>query len=218
MNGTEQFFTEIPIFDLVLQRAMTVCVEAHAAQIRKDGITPYWIHPWRVFMYLHVIGVRDRNTMVAALLHDTLEDCIFNLAEMSKRQYPQDYRRAVAVGEDDNKIAIEYLTHNFGPVATQIIIELTNDGSLPKNRRKIVMIEKSMNFSIEARLVKTVDRIDNLRDMDGAFTVAGRDNYLRESRLLLDSLRAGMPQDESGLVKIARWATDQLEKEISCRE
>src|SRR4051812_24058612 len=62
-----------PKADLVLlQRAYDVAEAAHAGQKRKSG-DPYITHPLAVATILAGLGM-DTTTLVAALLHDTVED------------------------------------------------------------------------------------------------------------------------------------------------
>ena len=56
----------------LLQRAYDVAEEAHAEQKRKSG-DPYITHPLAVATILAGLGM-DTTTLVAALLHDTVED------------------------------------------------------------------------------------------------------------------------------------------------
>jgi GTP diphosphokinase / guanosine-3',5'-bis(diphosphate) 3'-diphosphatase len=67
-----------PKADLVLlQRAYDVAEEKHAHQKRKSG-DPYITHPLAVSTILAELGM-DTTTLVAALLHDTVEDTDYSL-------------------------------------------------------------------------------------------------------------------------------------------
>lgn len=56
----------------MLQRAYTVAEERHATQLRRSG-DPYITHPLAVANILAELGM-DTTTLVAALLHDTVEE------------------------------------------------------------------------------------------------------------------------------------------------
>ncbi len=56
----------------LLQRAYDVAEERHRGQLRKSG-DPYITHPLAVATILAELGM-DTTTLVAALLHDTVED------------------------------------------------------------------------------------------------------------------------------------------------
>ncbi|GEL19057.1 RelA/SpoT family protein [Pseudonocardia asaccharolytica] len=70
-----------PKADLVLlQRAYDVAEEKHAHQKRKSG-DPYITHPLAVATILAELGM-DTTTLVAALLHDTVEDTDYSLERL----------------------------------------------------------------------------------------------------------------------------------------
>lgn len=58
-----------PDYSHLLLKATEICISAHAGQMRKDGVTPYSVHP---------IGVAAMMTTdlerIVALLHDVVED------------------------------------------------------------------------------------------------------------------------------------------------
>jgi len=54
-----------------LSIATRIAREAHQGQFRRDGITPYFDHPWRVQKRLES---ESESVRCAALLHDVLED------------------------------------------------------------------------------------------------------------------------------------------------
>ncbi|MGW0035675.1 RelA/SpoT family protein [Gordonia sp. NPDC003376] len=65
-----------------LQRAYDVAEERHRGQNRKSG-DPYITHPLAVATILADLGM-DTTTLVAALLHDTVEDTGYGLDELEK--------------------------------------------------------------------------------------------------------------------------------------
>ncbi|OLF19585.1 RelA/SpoT family protein [Actinophytocola xanthii] len=66
----------------LLQRAYDVAEEAHRDQRRKSG-DPYITHPLAVATILAELGM-DTITLVAALLHDTVEDTDYSLANLEE--------------------------------------------------------------------------------------------------------------------------------------
>ncbi|RVW03456.1 RelA/SpoT family protein [Rhodococcus spongiicola] len=65
----------------LLQRAYDVAEQRHAMQYRKSG-DPYITHPLAVANILAELGM-DTTTLVAALLHDTVEDTGYSLEELT---------------------------------------------------------------------------------------------------------------------------------------
>src|SRR5262252_1628928 len=90
--------------------ALRFAAERHRTQTRKDGETPYVNHLIDVAELLaRVGGVRERDVLVAAILHDTVED----------------------TGTKPDELAAE-----FGARVAGIVVEVSDDKSLPKQERK----------------------------------------------------------------------------------
>lgn len=121
-------------------QAIHFSAEKHKDQRRKNSKQhPYICHPVRVAHRLAFEGgVTDQNVLVAALLHDTIEDTDATLDEVRSL---------------------------FGPDVAKIVDEVTDDKSLPKERRKQLQIEHAPHISREAKLVKLGDKLDNLTDL-----------------------------------------------------
>ena len=111
----------------------------HQNQKRKDGKTPYVIHPISVAMILSEIGViEDKEILSAALLHDTIEDTDTTADEIDKE---------------------------FGSKVRSIVQEPTDNMELSYSERKQFQIDHAPNLSMEATLVKIADKISNVTDL-----------------------------------------------------
>ena len=124
----------------ILIRAAVFAANKHRDQRRKDAAaSPYINHPLALADVLaNEGGVEDVTVLCAALLHDTIED---------------------------TETAADELQREFGSEITKIVLEVTDDKSLPKDERKRLQIEHASHVSYGARLVKLADKICNLRDM-----------------------------------------------------
>ena len=71
----------------LLQRAYDVADERHSGQKRKSG-DPYITHPLAVATILADLGM-DTTTLIAALLHDTVEDTGYSLQALEKDFGPE---------------------------------------------------------------------------------------------------------------------------------
>ncbi len=69
----------------MIETAYLDCEKAHVGQFRKDNVTPYSVHPKYVALKVAEAG-GTANQVVAALLHDVIEDC-------AKRGYCYTYIR-----------------------------------------------------------------------------------------------------------------------------
>ncbi|MDA8382549.1 MAG: HD domain-containing protein [Betaproteobacteria bacterium] len=121
-------------------RAALFAAEKHKNQRRKDAeASPYINHPIALANVLANEGnVSDSEVLCAALLHDTIED---------------------------TDTTIEELRTHFGEAITAIVLEVTDDKSLPKDERKRLQVIHAPHASLKAKQVKLADKICNLRDI-----------------------------------------------------
>ena len=124
-----------------LLQAATFAANRHRDQCRKDAAaSPYINHPLAVAELLAANGgMTDIDLLVAALLHDTVEDTTTSLDEISEQ---------------------------FGDKVRRLVAEVTDDKSLPKMRRKELQIQSAAHKSTQAQLLKIADKICNVRDLD----------------------------------------------------
>jgi guanosine-3',5'-bis(diphosphate) 3'-pyrophosphohydrolase len=74
-----------PGFQRLLE-AIAFAACAHQGQFRKDRITPYHSHVFRVCLIArHVFGVEDVAVLTAAVLHDTIEDTTTDFDDIEER-------------------------------------------------------------------------------------------------------------------------------------
>lgn len=127
-------------------KAIDFAARKHRFQRRKDADgSPYINHPIAVANVLVTeAGISDSITLCAAVLHDTIEDTETTATE---------------------------LTQIFGEQITQIVLEVTDDKSLPKQVRKQLQIEHAPGLSAFAKTIKLADKICNLRDTAASLPV-----------------------------------------------
>jgi len=121
-------------------RAAAFAADKHSHQRRKDHArTPYINHPLAVARVLaEECGIKDPEILAAAILHDTLEDTETTRLELERE---------------------------FGARIAALVSEVTDDKSLPKQRRKQLQIDRAPMKSKGAALIKVADKICNLRDL-----------------------------------------------------
>lgn len=123
-----------------LIHAIDFAAKKHRNQKRKgaDG-EPYINHQLEVLNLLTSVGkVEDYDILIAAVLHDTIED---------------------------TKTTKEEITELFGAKVCKMVLELTDDKSLPKATRKQLQIEHAPHISAGAKQIKLCDKISNIRDV-----------------------------------------------------
>jgi (p)ppGpp synthase/HD superfamily hydrolase len=125
--------------DLV-RKAAHLAAKAHAGQLRKYGDVPYIIHPMRVAGRLTLLDDATDEMIAAGWLHDVIEDTTFSA--------------------DD-------ILQACGLEVLRLVLELTNAKTTGLNRaeRKLVQRQKLVQVSREAKIIKCVDRLDNLNEL-----------------------------------------------------
>ncbi len=134
---------------------------AHKGQRRDEG-SAYIIHPVRVArILLTIVGTWDADMVVAALLHDVVEDCRVRLTSIQKR-----FGRRVA---------------NFVQALTRKVVERETEAE--KERHKIEKLDILRHAPLEVRLIKCADFLDNIRcAADVSFYAAERRKFARWHR------------------------------------
>lgn len=123
-----------------LLRALAFAAEKHRDHRRKDvNASPYINHLIAVARVLaEEGGVTDEDLLVAAVLHDSVEDTKTTYAELEE---------------------------HFGKRVAAIVREVTDDQMLAKEERKRLQEEDAPRASAQAKQLKIADKICNIRDI-----------------------------------------------------
>lgn len=120
-------------------KAASYAAGKHYSQRRKGyKEIPYINHPIGVARILTENGITDPDILVAALLHDVLEDT------------------------NGTEEEIEQL---FGKRVLQIVLEMTDDMREPSELRKARQVKEAPSLSNEAKQIKIADKICNIYDI-----------------------------------------------------
>jgi (p)ppGpp synthase/HD superfamily hydrolase len=114
--------------------------EKHAGQKRKGlAAEPYINHLIEVAELIAASSdVLDVNLVMAGFLHDTIEDTGVTATELERR---------------------------FGPDVAALVVEATDDKSLPQEIRKALQVKHAPLKSPRAQILKLADKISNLRSI-----------------------------------------------------
>ena len=81
----------------------------------------------------------------------------------------------------------------FGDEIADIVLEVTDDKSLPKGERKRLQIEHARSLSDKAKLVKLADKISNARDIaqqpPAGWDFSRKQEYFDWAKQVVDGLR-----------------------------
>ena len=117
--------------------AISYSARQHRNQFRKDEATPYHAHPMRVATIAAGWGVEDEATLIAALLHDLIED---------------------------TKSDFDGIAKKFGTDAANRVATLTKDSRLPFALREDTYYATLVASDWLTRTAKMADGYDNLLD------------------------------------------------------
>jgi guanosine-3',5'-bis(diphosphate) 3'-pyrophosphohydrolase len=157
-----------------LDEAIQTAAKLHAGQIR-DGehALPYFVHPIEVLLNLrNVGGIYDEDMLIAAVLHDTVEEA----------------------GGDLNK-----LEKQFGKRAAALVRELTREEPTKKETEELtreevwqlrssMLLEEIANMSVEAQTIKLADRLCNVREALRTRVGEKLDRYLVQTYAILETI------------------------------
>ena len=163
-----------------IEKAIQFATEAHEGQIRKYTGEPYIVHPLAVMETVSTVEHTDEMLM-AAVLHDTVEDC---------------------------DVTLDDIVSHFGPIVADLVEQLT-DISVPEdgNRafRKAMDRDHSAQASAQGMTIKIADLLDNTKSItehDEHFAKV----YMKEKALLLQVLdKADKILLEKAQKKVDKW-------------
>ncbi len=161
----------------LLMKALRFSAERHKDQRRKDKqASPYINHPIQVAEILWRIGqIDDMVMLIAALLHDTLEDTETTAAELEAQ---------------------------FGRDITRVVEEVSDAPHLSSAERKRLQVEHAPHISRAAQQVKLADKICNIYDISHqapprGWSLERKQAYLDWSQQVVDGLRGCNPKLEA---------------------
>jgi guanosine-3',5'-bis(diphosphate) 3'-pyrophosphohydrolase len=172
-------------------KAMAFAADKHRNQRRKDEeASPYINHPIALANVLaNEAGIEDERTLLTAVLHDTIED-----TETTEQE----------------------LLRLFGKDVADLVMEVTDDKTLPKAERKRLQVEHAAHASRRAKLVKLADKICNLRDIATSppvdWSLERKQEYFDWAKAVVDGLRGVHPGLEALFDEVYRAGKEALVK------
>ncbi|MBE5074697.1 bifunctional (p)ppGpp synthetase/guanosine-3',5'-bis(diphosphate) 3'-pyrophosphohydrolase [Erythrobacteraceae bacterium E2-1 Yellow Sea] len=144
--------------EALLNRAYVYTVQKHGTQLRASG-DPYFSHPVEVAGLMTDLQL-DQETIITALLHDTVEDTL---------------------------ATIEDIENNFGTEVAQLVdgvTKLSKIEAMPEDERAAENLRKfllAMSEDIRVLLVKLADRLHNMRTLHFIKSPEKRQRIARET-------------------------------------
>lgn len=172
-----------------LLSAIHFAAKKHRKQKRKNvEADPYINHPVEVAQLLaNIGGVTDEVILIAAILHDTIEDTDTEPDEIND---------------------------TFGPEVLSIVMEVTDDKNLLKAERKRLQIESAPHLSLRGKQVKLADKIANISTMTTSspkgWPKERQIEYLDWAEKVVSGLGGCNPDLESLFIKIIANGREKL--------
>ena len=158
----QQFINEGLLLELSIGKAAAFADKYHSGQHRKSSGEPYIKHPVGTYKILRNIGVKDVEVLIAALLHDTIED---------------------------TKVTYNNIKKEFNKNTADLVKSVSSD----KKKIKIMgkpeyLLNKMINISDNALLIKLADRLQNLSDINSV-DKSFAEKMINQTTFILQSLR-----------------------------
>ena len=172
----------------MIEKAYVLAEKNHAGQFRKTG-EPYIEHPLSVAAILVELGM-DSTCIVAAILHDVVEDTAVTLEEVEK-----EFNKEVA-------LLVDGVT-KLGQIPLS-----TQEEQQAENLRKMLL---AMSKDIRVMIIKLCDRLHNMRTYEGWKPQKQRDKAL-ETMDIYSSIahRLGMSKIKDELQDISLRILDPI--------
>lgn len=176
--------------------ALAFSAARHRHQKRKGRLaSPYINHPIEVALIIvRDGGVATAPVLTAALLHDTIEDTDTTAAELAQR---------------------------FGEEVASIVLEVSDDPSLPKAEQRRRQEAGAADLSYGARIIRIADKTANVRDLvddpPSTWGVRLRREYLEWTRRVVDRCRGtneGLERAYDDAYELARRTHDTLALDV----
>lgn len=184
MKVLQNIKQEIP---LSIKQAHSFALERHKGQYRKFTKEPYIRHPEQVVCLLAMYEGIDEAILVAAILHDVIEDTYTTIHEI------QD---------------------TFGKRVADLVQELSTDERAKKTFGKKVYMSNHINgMSSDAFTIKLADRLHNVLGlMDPRMSSGFVSWYIIETNYILDNLvRSKYTKVQRDLLKVLEFMTNYVE-------
>ena len=174
---------------IMVLKAADAAARWHVHQRRKGAAKePYINHLLEVAsLVAEATGGKDPDLVIAALLHDAIEDC---------------------------EVPKQLIAETFGDIVANVVAEVTDDKKLPKEERKAIQAETAHKKSDRAKVLKLADKTSNLRTLASSpapdWSVRRKLEYIEWARKVVDGLRGANAMLEKQFDEAARAAEQSL--------
>ncbi len=146
------------LIEMEIAHAFSYANDLHTGQHRKGSGAPYITHPRGVYKILRSLNVKDRELLIAAVMHDTIED--------TKATY-NNIKKEFSVGVAD------------------LVKQVTSDKKeVIRQGKEEYLLNKMLKMSDNGLALKLADRVHNLQDIMTANTGFAKKMYLQTTYIV----------------------------------
>ena len=149
------------LIEMSLDAAIDFAEQMHSGQFRKGDGQPYVVHPKAVYNILKSFRVKDKVLLVAAWLHDTIEDttATYNIIKKKFNKTIADIVKAVS----------------------------SNKREIDQVGKEVYLLKKMLQMDNNALTLKLADRLHNVADI---MSNPKADNVFKQTTYIIDGLRS----------------------------
>lgn len=150
------------LIEMSLEAAIDFAEQMHMGQFRKSDHQPYVVHPKAVYSILKSFGVKDKVLLVAAWLHDTIEDTTATYNIIKKK---------------------------FNKVIADIVKAVSSDKrEIERTSKEEYLLAKMLKMDNYALTLKLADRLHNVTDLKQMPTKSAQKTY-NQTIFIINGLR-----------------------------
>lgn len=158
----KNFMDQEYIIEMSIGKAASFADKYHSGQHRKSSGEPYIKHPLNTYRILKQIGVKNKDILISAFLHDTIED---------------------------TPVTYNNIKKEFNKTIADIVKGVTSDNKQIKIQGKpFYLADKMISMSDNTLIVKLADRLQNLADINTSSPSFAEKMY-NQTRFIIDRLR-----------------------------
>lgn len=185
--------------------ALDLALKMH--QDQKRGTDPYSTHFLRVATrVIHHFGVEDVNTIIASLLHDTVEDHPENLVtELAGNGNSSVISLDNELLTEPKEAALHLIALRYGLEVAQILDDVTNPeftGATSAERQEEYrehVRDRLLYGNPKMRIIKASDLVDNLAGQRHNPDIEGRKRFIRKYLPLIPAVIEAIMQPDTPL-------------------
>jgi GTP pyrophosphokinase len=155
-------FEEVKILlnELALDSAIDFAEQMHKGQVRKGNQKPYVVHPKAVYSILKSFNVKDKVLLIAAWLHDTIED---------------------------TSATYNIIKRKFNKEVAELVKQLSSsEKGISKFGKPEYLLHKMLKISKNALTLKLADRLHNVTDI---MSMSNSENIYNQTLYIIDGLK-----------------------------